>query len=60
MFHRDFPSDAQEMWEIIAKALMLRSGGAIKLTLAEIRAAAEAQAEIDIRDDIITLRRETN
>jgi hypothetical protein len=51
MFHRDFPSDAHEMWDVLAKALMLRTGGVVTISAAELRAAASTQAEIELDDD---------
>lgn len=51
MWHRDFPSDAREMWDVIAKALMLREGGSVRLSAADLRAAAETQAEIELGPD---------
>lgn len=51
MWHRDFPDDARETWDIIAKALMLRVGGTMTLSGAELRIAANTQAEIELSDD---------
>ena len=51
MWHRDFPPDAREMWDVIAKALMIRAGGQVSLSDDELRRAADAQAEIDLSED---------
>lgn len=52
-FHRDFPTDAREMWDVVAKALLLRfySGGEVILTQDQLRSAADTQAEIELKDD---------
>lgn len=55
-FHRDFPEDAREMFDIVAKALMIRAGGVVLLTLAELRSAAETSAEIGWEADELTFR----
>lgn len=51
MWHRDFPPDASEMWDILAKALMIRAGGSITVPADEIRQAAQVQAEIELAED---------
>jgi hypothetical protein len=51
MFKRDFPDDAREMWDVLAKALMLRAGGNVTVSASSLREAAETQAEIDLSDD---------
>lgn len=62
MWHRDFPPDAREMWDVMAKALMLRAQTrAVKITADELRAAADTQAEIEIGDNgSIRFRAERN
>lgn len=51
MWHRDFPEDSnRNMWDIVAKALMLRAGGNVELTATELRAAAMVQAEVELAD----------
>lgn len=51
MPHRDFPPDAREMWDVLAKALMLRAGGIVQVGMAEASAAADTQAEIELLKD---------
>lgn len=51
MFQRDFPTDAREMWDVIAKALMLRAGGDVSISREALREAVDTQAEIDLKDD---------
>lgn len=51
MWHRDFPPDTREMWDVVAKALMLRAGGSVELTAEELRSAAMVQAEIELASD---------
>jgi hypothetical protein len=47
-FHHDFPEDAKEMWDIVAKALLLRlNEGVIVITKEELRQAARSEAFID-------------
>lgn len=48
MWHRDFPPEARELWDIVAKALMLRFGGRVNVSADELRAARETAAEIEI------------
>ncbi len=60
MFHRDFPCDAQEVWEVIAKALMLRTGAAVVISFDELRSAAATQAELGLDKGSLILRREMN
>lgn len=51
MAQRDFPASAQEMWDVLAKALMLRCDGAVKVTEDELRTAAATEAEIELLSD---------
>lgn len=51
MPYRDFPPDAREMWDVLAKALMIRSGGSVSVGVDEARAAGDTQAEIELRPD---------
>jgi hypothetical protein len=51
MFQRDFPTDAREMWDVIAKALMIHLGGSVCLSQLDLREAAATQAEIELTDD---------
>ncbi len=48
---RDFPPSAQEVWDILAKAQMLRAGGKIVLSNREMIEAANTEAEIELLDD---------
>lgn len=52
-FHRDFPTDAREMWDVVAKTLLLRfyNGCEVILTQDQLRSAADTQAEIELMDD---------
>ena len=56
MWHRDFPPEAHEMWDMLAKALMIRAGGSVTVGLDEARAAADTQAEIEMREGQIIFR----
>jgi hypothetical protein len=48
-FHDDFPPEVKEMWDIVAKALLLRlAEGLIVITKDELRKAARSQAFIDL------------
>lgn len=61
MWRRDFPEQATEMWDVLAKALMIRAGGNVILTADEIRQAADTQAEISLGDSgAIAFRVEMN
>lgn len=61
MWKRDFPYDAREMWDVLAKALMLRAGGNVTISHDELRCAATVQAEINLRaDSSIEFRVERN
>ena len=51
MRHRDFPLDAREMWDVLAKALMIRAGGSVQVGLDEARIAGDVQAEIELLPD---------
>lgn len=51
MWQRDFPADNQDMWDIVAKALMLRAGGSVHLGAEELREAAATQAEIELKQN---------
>jgi hypothetical protein len=52
MWHRDLPDNSKtDAMDIIAKALMIRLGGAVTLTEDELRAAGDRQAEFGIQDD---------
>ena len=51
MFKRDFPPDAIEMWDVIAKALMIHLGGSVCLSPLDLREAAATQAEIELLED---------
>ena len=51
MWHRDFPDDVREMWDVLAKALLIRAGGSVQIGVDEARAAADTQAEIELMQD---------
>lgn len=45
------------MWDVLAKALMLREGGSVTVSKTEQRIAAETEAEIELLPDgTISLR----
>jgi len=48
---RDLPEDAREVWDILAKALMMRAGGSVTIPPSALKEAAETQAEIAYADD---------
>jgi hypothetical protein len=48
MWHRDFPPEGREMWDILAKALLLRLGDYVHVSADELRVAREAAAEVEI------------
>lgn len=45
-WHRDFPPDTEEAWDMMAKALLIRLGGSVSLSELEMRQAAETACEI--------------
>lgn len=45
-FHRDFPPGAHEVWDILAKALMLRGEGSVLVTREELLKAKDTQCEV--------------
>lgn len=47
-WHRDFPKGAREVWDVLAKALMIRAGGVAVVYEHELREAASTQAEIEL------------
>ena len=51
MWHRDLPPDTSRLMDVIAKALMIRAGGSVRLTDAELHAAAVADSEIALDGD---------
>jgi hypothetical protein len=55
-WHRDFPADAREMWDILAKALMIRAGGSVSISAEEYRAAAATQAEVTLKNGTVEFR----
>jgi hypothetical protein len=62
MWHRDFPPDASEMWQVIAKALLMRyPRPEVLIEVDELRSAADEQCEIELQDDgSIRFRKERN
>ena len=61
MFHRDFPIDADDMWDVIAKAMMLHLGGSVCLSPLDLREAASTQAVVELLSDgSILFKVETN
>ncbi len=55
-WHHDFPDDVREMWDVVAKALLLRSAGNVRLTMDELRRAAGEQAEIALQGAHLVFR----
>ena len=51
MWHRDLPPDTSQVMDVIAKALMIRAGGSVRLTAAELHAGVAADSEISLDDD---------
>ena len=53
MWHRDFPPEAREMWDVLAKALLLRTRPSCYVIFSadELRDAANTQAEVLLEDD---------
>ena len=39
------------MWDVLAKALMIRAGGSVQVGLDEARIAGDVQAEIELLPD---------
>lgn len=64
MWHRDFPPEAKEMWDVLAKALMMRDdmgGGYVIVKNEDLRRAVDTQAELELHDDgSISFRVERN
>ena len=56
MWHRDFPTDAREMWDVLAKALMIRAGGGVIISVEEYREAAATQAEVTLKGSTVEFR----
>lgn len=51
IFHRDLPPMTEEVWDIVAKTLMLRVGGFVAITKQEIETAQATQATISLEDN---------
>lgn len=52
MWHRDFPEQAKEMWEVLAKALMMQYANSVAfVSQDDLRQAAATQTEIEMKDD---------
>lgn len=51
MTHDDFPRGTEEMWDITAKALLLREGGHVAISSSELEAAALSSCEIEMLED---------
>lgn len=47
----DFPRDLEDLWDITAKALMLRTGSIVRVTKEELEQAAAAACLIELLDD---------
>ena len=50
-WHRDFPPQAHEMWDILAKALLLRGNGGVTITRHAIVTAQQTACEIELADN---------
>lgn len=46
----DFPKGTEEMWDIMAKSLLLRFGGSAHLTTSEMKQAAQTPCFIKISE----------
>lgn len=49
--HEDFPLGCEELWDITAKALLLRFGGAVQISLTELEQAGRAACVIRVQGD---------
>lgn len=49
-WHSDLPRGTEEIWDIMAKALLLRLGGSVTVSEAEMAAAAETECQMAIAD----------
>lgn len=49
-WHKELPPDTAEVWDVTAKALLLRLGGAVVVSEAELMQAAATPCEIAIDD----------
>lgn len=48
-WHRDLPPGTEEVWDMIAKALLLRAGGAqVSFSVTELEAAGKTPCEIQV------------
>ena len=52
MPHSDFPKGLEEMWDITAKAMLLRAGGAVRITQSELENASHTPCEIEMMEDL--------
>jgi hypothetical protein len=48
LWHDDLPPGTEEVWDMIAKALLLRLGGSVTLSEAELRVAGETACEVRV------------
>lgn len=47
-WHKDLPPKTEQVWDIVAKAMLLKSGGSVVVTEAEMKTAAVTPCEIAI------------
>jgi uncharacterized protein (UPF0216 family) len=58
MPHSDFPKGLEEMWDITAKAMLLRAGGAVYIERTELENAAKTPCEMEMLENGILFRME--
>lgn len=50
-WHSDLPPSTEDVWDMLAKVLMLRSGGPIAVTERELKDAAKVECEVALEKD---------
>jgi len=50
-WHSDLPPGTEEMWDMIAKVMLLRAGGSVVIDKNELRRAAETPCQISYDAD---------
>lgn len=50
-WHSDLPPSTEEVWDMLAKVLMLRSGGPVAVSERELRNAAKVECEVALEKD---------
>lgn len=49
-WHTELPPSTEEVWDIVAKVLLIRLGGSVCIPQEEARMASEASCEISMDD----------